>query len=212
LIALSLPLYPPAYDRAPSSDCLLFRSSAPVLNTTIAVATIAAGGFRVISAGVLALGLIHAAPALLSLPSVDLPLSFRSSHLSVGAHLSGVVVPNASPVVQPCLPGLCHLSPRLGPRFPPSGCLHFHIRECQCSMLASPLVLARRQLPHQLPAAADLSLSGRSCSVYTRCACAVDPAFSGSSVASRLFSLLVCARLCLRMSPCRMHHLPSGFD
>ena len=94
---------------------------------------------------------------------------------------------------------------------PPSGCLHFHIRECQCSMIPSPLVLARRQLPHRLPAAADLSLSGRSCSVHARCPCAVDHAFGGSSVASRLFSLLVCARLSPRMSPCRMHHLPSGF-
>jgi hypothetical protein len=71
------------------------------------------------SAGELALGLIHAAPALLSLPSVDLPLSFRSSHFSVGAHLSGVVVPNASPVVQLGLPGLCHLSAPLRAALPP---------------------------------------------------------------------------------------------
>ena len=183
-----------------------------MLNTTIAVATLAAGGFRVMSAGALALGLIHAAPALLSLPSVDLPLCFRSSHFCVGAHPSGVVVPNASPVVQLGLPGLCLLSAPLRAVLPPSGCLHFHIRECQCSMIPSPLVLARRQLPHRLPAAADLSLSGRSCSVHTRCPCAVDHAFGGSSVASRLFSLLVCARLSPRMSPCRMHHLPSGFD
>jgi hypothetical protein len=71
------------------------------------------------SAGALALGLIHAAPALLSLPSVDLPLCFRSSHFSVGAHPSGVVVPNASPVVQLGLPGLCHLSAAASGRAPP---------------------------------------------------------------------------------------------
>jgi hypothetical protein len=150
------------------------------------------------SAGALALGLIHAAPALLSLPSVDLPLCFRSSHFSVGAHPSGVVVPNASPVVQLGLPGLCLLSAPLRAALPPSGGLHFRIRECQCSMIPSPLVLARRQLPHRLPAAADLSLSGRSCSVHTRCPCAVDHAFGGSSVASRLF---FASRVCSTKPP-----------
>ena len=63
--------------------------------------------------------LTRAAPALSSLPSVDLPLSFRSSHFSVGAHPSGVVVPNASPVVQLGLPGLCHLSAAASGRAPP---------------------------------------------------------------------------------------------
>ena len=140
--------------------------------------------------------------------AVEFPLfSLLRGCTPIGCRCAGCIISRSALFTRSC-----HLSAPLRAALPPSGCLHFHIRERQCSMLASPLVLARRQLPHQLPAAADLSLSGRSCSVYTRCACAVDPAFSGSSVASRLLSLLVCARLCLRMSPCRMHHLPSGFD
>ena len=46
-------------------------------------------------------------------------MCFRSSHFSVGAHPSGVVVPNASPVVQLGLPGLCHLSAAASGRAPP---------------------------------------------------------------------------------------------
>ena len=83
--------------------------SAPVLNTTIAVATLAAGDLRVISAGVLAIGLIRARPRG-NLCLRGSAVVFRLFSLLRGAHLSGVVVvPDASPVEQFCrtLPFIC---------------------------------------------------------------------------------------------------------
>jgi len=164
------------------------------------------------SAGALALGLIHAAPAFLSLPSVDLPLCFRSSHFSVGAHPSGVVVPNASPVVQLGLPGLCHLSAAASGRAPPFRLSSFPYP--RVPVLYDSIAAGPRQAAVATPVAGGCRFVPVGALVLGPYALPLscDHAFGGSSVASRLFSFLVCARLSPRMSPCRLHHLPSGFD
>ena len=165
------------------------------------------------SAGALALGLIRAAPALLSLPSVDLPLCFRSSHFSVGAHPSGVVVPNASPVVQLGLPGLCHLSAAASGRAPPFRLSSFPYP--RVPVLYDSIAAGPRQAAVATPAAGGCRIVPVGALVLgpyalpLRCGPCLRWIFGCFSA---LFSLLVCARLSPRMSPCRMHHLPSGFD